>query len=214
MNAATNDLPVDRRTARISVVVGGGRPPDPGRRDAFAVVTPPAYTAEAMAVVLPGRGSTKPPRRRQCETLSRGPDPRHVRRSGRGSRASSTAAAVPEAEQANARAQTKVEERRPEHVGDLGPDDRRDPAVAEQMADATTTLASKYLAGLSKPYRTELVHTAEGSAFSSGTSPTTLLVLAVIVALVAGVAIQQAVYHLLVAMRKSRGREPGTGSPR
>jgi capsular polysaccharide biosynthesis protein len=76
--------------------------------------------------------------------------------------------------------------------------------VAEQMADATTALASAYLAGLSEPYRTQVVHDAQGSAFSSGTSPTTLLALAIIVALLGAVAVQQAVYHLLMTLRTSR----------
>ena len=57
MTELTPRPPVDRRTARLSIVVGAvvallilvaGI--------AFALVRPPAYTAEAMAVVLPGKG--------------------------------------------------------------------------------------------------------------------------------------------------------------
>ena len=77
-------------------------------------------------------------------------------------------------------------------------------AVAEQVADQTTSLASTYLAGLSKPYRTDVVHGAQGSAYSSGTSPGVLLALGVMVAVVAGLATQQAVYHLMMAMRRPR----------
>ena len=78
--------------------------------------------------------------------------------------------------------------------------------VAEQLADETTTLATAYLAGLSEPYRTDLVHSAAGSAVASGTSRVVLLALAVIVALIAGVAIQQAVYHLMRMARTSRAK--------
>ena len=78
--------------------------------------------------------------------------------------------------------------------------------VAEQLADETTTAATAYLAGLSEPYRTDLVHSAAGSAVASGTSRVVLLALAVIVALIAGVAIQQAVYHLMRMARTSRAK--------
>lgn len=87
-------------------------------------------------------------------------------------------------------------------------------AVAEQVADATTTLATAYLAGLSEPYRTDLVHGADGTATSSGTSPTTLLALAVVVGLIVGVGIQQAVYHLMMTLRSSRQRTArASGAP-
>ena len=81
-------------------------------------------------------------------------------------------------------------------------------AVAEQVADATTTLATAYLAGLSEPYRTDLVHGAAGTATAAGTSPVVLLALAVVVALIVGVGVQQAVYHLMVAVG-ARRRRPG-----
>ncbi len=87
-------------------------------------------------------------------------------------------------------------------------------AVAEQVADATTTLASAYLAGLSETYRTDLVHGAEGTATSSGTSPTTVMALAVAVGLIVGVAVQQAIYHLMMTMRSSKVRKARrSGSP-
>jgi capsular polysaccharide biosynthesis protein len=80
-------------------------------------------------------------------------------------------------------------------------------AVAEEVADGTTTLASSYLAGIAKPYRTEVVHNAQGSAYSSGTSPTLLFSLAILVALIAGLAIQQAVYHLMMTVGRSNRRD-------
>ena len=86
-------------------------------------------------------------------------------------------------------------------------------AVAEQVADATTTLASTYLAGLSEPYRTDVVHDAAGTAASSGTSPSTLLALAVVVALIVGVVVQQAVYHLMTSLRSARARRVDRSRP-
>ncbi|WP_420122360.1 hypothetical protein [Nakamurella sp.] len=79
-------------------------------------------------------------------------------------------------------------------------------AVAEQVADATTTLATAYLANLSEPYRTDLVHGAAGTATAAGTSPIVLLALAVVVALIVGVGVQQAVYHLMTTLRTRRER--------
>lgn len=84
-------------------------------------------------------------------------------------------------------------------------------AVAEQVADATTTLATAYLAGLSEPYRTDLVHGAAGTATAAGTSPIVLLALAVVVALIVGVGVQQAVYHVMVTLRARR--RPGDPAP-
>ena len=75
-----------------------------------------------------------------------------------------------------------------------------DAALSERVADATTAVSSEYLGGLSRPFRTETVHTAQGTAYSSGTSPVLLIAATVVVALVAGLAVQQAVYHLLVAL--------------
>lgn len=81
-------------------------------------------------------------------------------------------------------------------------------AVAEQVADGTTALATTYLAGLSEPYRSDLVHGATGTATATGTSPIVLLALAVVVALIVGVGVQQAVYHLMTSLRARRDRRP------
>lgn len=74
-------------------------------------------------------------------------------------------------------------------------------SVAEQLADATAALATTYLAKLSDAYRTQIVHSAQGSATTSGLSPTMLLILGAAVGLSAGVAVQQVVYHLMMARR-------------
>ncbi len=64
------------------------------------------------------------------------------------------------------------------------------------VADTSTTIATEHLTGLSKPYRTDLVQAAGGTAYQSSTSRGLLIVAALLVALVAGLAIQQAIYHL------------------
>ncbi|MEX5259370.1 hypothetical protein [Kocuria sp. CPCC 205263] len=76
--------------------------------------------------------------------------------------------------------------------------------VAEQMADGTASLATEYLGNLSDPYRTEIVQEADFSAYVSSTSPALLFGLTLIVALIAGVAVQQAIYHLLGALGRRR----------
>lgn len=87
-----------------------------------------------------------------------------------------------------------------------------DATLAEQIADGSTSLATEYLGSLSKPYRTELVQGAQDSAYRSSTSPVLLVTLAAVVALIAGLAVQQALYHLLTAVRwgrKNRGAPDG-----
>lgn len=76
--------------------------------------------------------------------------------------------------------------------------------VAEQMADGTASLATEYLGNLSDPYRSEIVQEADFSAYVSSTSPALLFGLTLIVALIAGVAVQQAIYHLLGALGRRR----------
>jgi capsular polysaccharide biosynthesis protein len=90
-------------------------------------------------------------------------------------------------------------------------------AVAEQVADATARLSSAYLATLSDAFQTKIVHSAAGTASSSGLSPAVVLVLAGVVALTLGVALQQAAYHLGTARRLTapdavdRAPAPGPG---
>ncbi|MEB2528884.1 hypothetical protein [Kocuria rosea] len=79
--------------------------------------------------------------------------------------------------------------------------------TAEQMADGMTTLATEYLGDLSEPYRTEVVQTARDSAYQSSISRALLVGLAVVAALISGLALQQATYHLLTAMRRGTTRK-------
>lgn len=83
--------------------------------------------------------------------------------------------------------------------------------VAEQVADGTASLATEYLGSLSDPYRSEIVQEADFSAYVSSTSPALLFGLTLIVALIAGVAVQQAIYHLLGAVGRHR-RDDASGS--
>jgi hypothetical protein len=84
-----------------------------------------------------------------------------------------------------------------------------DADVAQRMTAATTDLSVQYLAGLSKPYRVVTVPSAAGSASANGMSLPVLLAAALAVAVVAGLALQQTVYHLSVALR---GQPKGEGS--
>jgi hypothetical protein len=88
-----------------------------------------------------------------------------------------------------------------------------DADVAQRMVAATTDLSVQYLAGLSKPYRVVTVPSAAGSASATGMSLPVLLAAALAVALVAGLALQQAVYHLSVALRGSPPVESPTSPP-
>ncbi len=202
---------LSRREVRISVLAGAVAALLVVVAGAWlALTTPTKWTAESVLVVLPGADLNASDSAAYYETLSRGQIVAtfaEVADNLRFQQQAEQTLQLSEAQRAGVSTTVSVV---PDTSVILVRTTAGTAAIAEQMADATTTVASQYLAGLSRSYRTELVHTAQGSAFSSGTSPTTLLLLAVVVALVAGVAIQQAVYHLLVAMRNSkrRNREP------
>lgn len=84
--------------------------------------------------------------------------------------------------------------------------------LAQQLTAAMTDVSVQYLAGLSNPYRVVPVPTGQNSAVASGQSPIVLVAAAVLVALVAGVAVQQAIYHLTVGLgRSSRSSDPDRG---
>jgi hypothetical protein len=87
-----------------------------------------------------------------------------------------------------------------------------DADVAQRMVAATTDLSVQYLAGLSRPYRVVTVPSAAGSASATGMSLPVLLAAALAVALVAGLALQQAVYHLSVAFRGQPKLEDSTAT--
>jgi len=89
-------------------------------------------------------------------------------------------------------------------------------ATSEQVADGAADRITIYLTGLSDAYRIQVVHQAGGSATPSGMSPALVLQLAGILAVVLGLAVQQAAYHSAKARRLttadgSVAPEPGPG---
>jgi capsular polysaccharide biosynthesis protein len=204
MTQLTTRPPVDRRTARLSIVVGAvGALLILVAGIAFALVRPPAYTAEAMAVVLPGAGLDEATAAAQWETLSRGQIPAtfaEVAADPRFQAAAADQLKLTSDQREQIQVETSVV---PNTSAILIRVTAPDPAVAEQMADATTALASQYLSGLLPSFRTETVQSAEGTAQSSGLSPQLLIAATVVLALVAGLAVQQAVYHLLLVLRRA-----------
>ncbi len=165
---------LSRREFRISVLAGVVTALLVVVAGAFlALTTPTKWTAESALVVLPGADLNASDSAAYYETLSRGQIVAtfaEVADNLRFQQQAEQSLQLSEAQRAGVTTTVSVV---PDTSVILVRTTAGTAAVAEQMADATTTLASKYLAGLSKPYRTELVHTAEGSAFSSGTSPTT-----------------------------------------
>ena len=195
---------VDRRTVRMSIIVGAVIAlAIMATGIAFALVRPPAYTAEAMAVVLPAKGLDEATSASQFETLSRGQIPATFAEVA-GNLRFQTAAADQLNLTAAQRQQVQVEATVvPNTSVILIRVTAPDPATAEKMADATTTLASQYLTGVLQPYRTETVQSAQGTATSSGLTPPLLIFASIVVGLVAGIAAQQALYHLLQVLRRA-----------
>jgi capsular polysaccharide biosynthesis protein len=172
-----------------------------GAGAALAATQQPSYTAEAVLVVLPKATLDDATSAAFYETMSRGQivgtfaevadNPTFERSSaaalglsaGQQKKVTTTVSVVPD---------TSVILVRVSAGG---------ATVAEQLADRTAALASTYLAELSNAYRIQIVHPAQGSAASSGISATLMLILAGVVAVGGGVAVQQAVYHLMVARR-------------
>ena len=76
----------------------------------------------------------------------------------------------------------------------------------------TSTISAEYFAGLANRYTTQIVHSAEGSAQSSDTPVPLLLAAALVVAVIAGIAVQQAVYHLTVATQRTSGSQQSSGA--
>ena len=190
--------------AALLVVVGGA---------GLALMSKPKYTAESVLVVLPSADLDTSDSAAYYETLSRG-------------QIVATFAEVADNLRFQDQAEQNLQLSDAERAGvttavTVVPDTSvilvrttaGSAAVAEQVADATTGLASTYLAGLSEPYRTDLVHGAEGTAVASGTSPTILLALAIVVALIVGVGVQQAVYHLMLTMRSAKERKARQSDP-
>jgi capsular polysaccharide biosynthesis protein len=201
-----------RREVRISVLAGAVAAVLVVLAGAgLALVSQPKWTAESVLVVLPSADLDTSDSASYYETLSRG-------------QIVATFAEV--ADDLQERAEQKLQLSDAQRAGvsttvSVVPDTSvilirstaGTAAVAEQLADATTSVATGYLAGLSQPYRTELVRGAAGTAVSSGTSPMILLALAFAVALLVGVAVQQAVYHLMMTARAAKERTARAAGP-
>lgn len=182
--------------ALLVVVAGAG----------LAVLSPPKWTAESVLVVLPSADLDTSDSAAYYETLSRGQIVATFAEVADNLRFQDQAEQSLNLSDAQRAGVTTTVTVVPDTSVILVRTTAGTAAAAEQLADATTTVATTYLAGLSEPYRADLVHGAAGTATPTGTSPTTLLALAVVVGLIVGVAVQQAVYHLMMTMRSSTGR--------
>jgi capsular polysaccharide biosynthesis protein len=196
-----------RRETRISllisglvallIVIAGG---------VAALAQKTVYTAESVTVVLPSAGLDTAGSAAYYETLSRGQIVAtfaEVANNPRFEQQAEDKLRLTDAQRATVTTSVSVV---PDTSVILVRASAEDATIAEQIADGTTSTATEYLGSLSKPYRTDLVRSAQGSAYRSSTSPVLLFGLAVVVALIAALAIQQAIYHLLIAVRRGPNR--------
>jgi hypothetical protein len=87
-----------------------------------------------------------------------------------------------------------------------------DALVARQVAQITTSLSVDYLAGLTQPFRAVTVPSGS-AAEPTGMSPLVLAAAGLMAGLVAGLAVQQAVYHLAAAVRGARAEPAEESGP-
>lgn len=178
---------------------------------AYALTRQPSYTAESVLVVLPRTGLDDATSAAFYETMSRGQivgtfaevanNPGFQRQALDGlgldarqrDQVSTAVSVVPDTSVILVRVTAGTAE------------------VATAVADATAERATTYLGTLTTAYRTQKVQ-AGGAVSSSGLTPALVLVLAAVVALTLGVAVQQAVYHLLAARGLAVG-EAGDPAP-
>ncbi len=193
---------IDRGTARTSIIVGvavaliiiaAGF--------ALALTTPKVWTAESQLVVLPSAKLDAADSAAFYETLSRGQLVGTFAEVSGNHRFQQQAADQLKLSTQQQKGLTSEVSVVPDTSVILFRVSATDSLVAERTADEMNTVSRIYLAGLSKPYQTQAVSTAEGAAYLSSTSPTTLAAAGVVVGLVAGLAVQQAIYHLLLAVR-------------
>lgn len=195
----------DRRSARQSILVGAvvallllvaGA--------VLAVATKAQWTAESVSVVLPSTTLDEADSASYYETLSRGQiiaTFAEVASNKRFEQQAEQNLGLDATQQAAVSSEVTVAPSTAVVLIQVTSDDRQ---VAEQVAGEMTTVSQSYLQGLAKPFRLEVVNNGAGTSFRSSTSPLVLFAAAVVVALVGGLAIQQAVYHSLVALRPNR----------
>ena len=154
---------LSRREVRISVLAGAVAALLVVVAGAWlALTTPTKWTAESVLVVLPGADLNASDSAAYYETLSRGQIVATFAEVADNLRFQQQAEQTLQLSDAQRAGVTTTVSVVPDTSVILVRTTAGTAVIAEQMADATTTLASKYLAGLSRSYRTELVHTAQG----------------------------------------------------
>lgn len=211
----TSTTRFDRPSLRRSIVVGvivalillaGGL--------AYALTQRASYTAESVVVVLPAATLDDAASAAYYETLSRGQIVAtfaEVAGNLQFEQQAEQSVGLSPAQAENVTTEVTVV---PDTAVILIRTTAPDAATAEKVADAVTSLSAQYWAGLSKPYSTRVVGSSRGTAVASGTSQVILIGAAVAVALVAGLAVQQAIYHLGVAVRQGRASAEPDPAPR
>jgi len=172
----------------------------------LAATTKAQWTAESVSVVLPDAGLSESDSAAYYETLSRGQIVAtfaEVASNKRFEQQAEQNLGLTADRSAGVTTEVTVAPSTSVVLIRVTSDDR---TVAEQVTQEMTTVSQAYLQGLARPYRLDVVNPGTGTAFRSSTSPLVIAGAAVVVALVGGLAIQQAVYHSLVALRPERRR--------
>lgn len=211
-----------RRTLRVSLVAGiavalallvSGL--------VLAALSETEWTAESVAVVLPDAKLDEAASAAYYETLSRGQIVATFAEVAGNQRFEQRAEEDLELTAEQAEAVTTEVTVAPSTSVILIRATGEDKLVTERLATAMVTVSADYLGSLSKPYRFEPVNADELEAFTSGTPPYVVAAAAVVVALVGGLAVQQAIFHSLLALRGGRtpaakpldGTEPPAAGP-
>lgn len=207
----------DRRSARQSIVVSGlvaallllaGL--------GFALLSKARWTAESVSVVLPGTTLSESDAAAYYETLSRGQIVAtfaEVASNKRFEQLAERNLDLDAAQQASVSSEVMVAPSTSVVLIRVTSEDRQ---LAEQVVAEMTTVSQTYLQGLARPYRLEVINNGTGTSYRSSTSPLVLAAAALVVAGVGGVAVQQAVYHTLTALRSgssSGGPGPAPDQP-
>jgi capsular polysaccharide biosynthesis protein len=169
----------------------------------FAFASPRSWVAESMVVVLPSAALDEATSASYYETLSRGQIVAtfaEVAGTQRFEQQAEDRLGLSAADRDAVSTEVTVV---PDTAVILIRSTAGDPQVARQVAQITTSLSVDYLAGLTQPYRAVTVPSG-GAAEPTGMSPIVLATAGLMAGLVAGLAVQQAVYHLAAAVRGSR----------
>ncbi|HSK97601.1 MAG TPA: hypothetical protein VK891_13360 [Euzebyales bacterium] len=167
---------------------------------AFAARRPTGWEAEARVVVLPAGRPGQPVATGYYESLSRGQIVGTFAEMLQLDRFEASAAAglslTPEAQEAVEVRAAVIPDSAMITVIAAAPDR----ATAEAMADGVVLSSSEELDGFAEPYALELVSSAAGQGHQIGLPGLEYGLIMTVVALVGGIAVQQAVHQLLVAL--------------